>query len=192
MNTLLKQISIIEDVEQNNEGLDVKVLIDALLVTEFSSPVSGDELLEQLREAKYQVKAGNEFDIKSANIVQFRRCKLFDQTLATHQNVTSKLQEFIAFKTNDPMGRFGKKDQHFISGGILVQTGLIHAHLTGDISILYKRSGRDPVIIDLVAILTHDELGTGQPPNIKQQKKMVKTLTSQTFESKKVVSFKRL
>lgn len=191
---LLKQVSIIEDVEKNSEGLDKKVLIEALSVTEFSAPVNAYKLLQQLAEAKYQVKVGQDFDIKSANVVQFRRCKLFDETLASHENVTAKLQEFISFKTNDPMGRFGKKDQHFTSGGILVQTGLIHAHLTGDISILYKRSGRNPTIIDLVAILSHDELGTGQPPNIKVQKAMVKTLNAQTFESTKpkVVGFMRL
>lgn len=119
-----------------------------------------------------------------AEKVLFRRCKLFNETLAKHKEVSAKLAEFIKFKSDDPLGRFGKKDQHFTSGGILVSTGLIHTHLTGDISLLYKRSGKNPTYIDLVAVLTHDELGTGQPPNTKQQKKMVKVLSDQAFESK--------
>jgi len=141
---------------------------------------------------KYKVKVGDEFPIAKVSVVQFRRSKLFNETLAKHRDAAAKVAEFIKLKTQDPMDQFGKKDQHFVNNGILQATGLIHAHLTFDLSILYKRSGRNPTIIDLVAIATHDELGTGQPPNIKQQKKMVKVLTSQTFESRKVVGFKRL
>ena len=121
--------------------------------------------------------------MKENSAVKFRRSKLFNETLAKHKEVAGKLAEFIKFKSEDPLGRFGKKDQHFI-GGILKETGLIHAHLTGDISLLYKRSGKNPTYIDLVAVLSHDELGTGQPANLKQQKKMARTLDDQTFEGK--------
>lgn len=113
--------------------------------------------------------------------VKFRRSKLFNDTLAKHKDVAGKVAEFIKFKTGEPLGRFGKKDQHFV-GGILKETGLIHAHLTGDISLLYRRSGRDPIVIDLIAIATHDELGTGQPANLKQQKKMAKILSDEDAE----------
>ena len=109
--------------------------------------------------------------------VLFRRSKLFTETFGKHKEVAGKIVDFIKVKTDEPLGRFGKKDQHFV-GGILKETGLIHAHLTGDISLLYKRSGRDPITIDLVAVLSHDELGTGQPANLKQQKKMAKTLSN--------------
>lgn len=127
---------------------------------------------------KFKVKAGDDFPIAKSSVVQFRRSKLFNETLAKHKEVAGKVAEFIKFKTGEPLGRFGKKDQHFV-GGILKETGLIHAHLTGDISLLYKRSGREPIVIDLIAIVTHDELGTGQPPNMKQQKKMAKILSDQ-------------
>lgn len=110
--------------------------------------------------------------------VEFRRSQLFNQTLAKHKGIANKLAEFIQFKTNDPMARFGKKDQHF-AGGDLGETGLIHAHLTNDISVLYRRSGRDPTYIDLIALLTHDDLGTGNPPNQKQQRKMAKVLSNE-------------
>ena len=128
---------------------------------------------------KYQVKAGKEFPVDEPKVV-FRETPLFKETLAKHkQAIGGKLKEFIAVKSADPLAKFGGKDQHFISTGILVKTGLIHAHLTHDISILYKRSGKNPTYIDLYAIATHDELGTGQPANIKTQKNMTKKLIDQ-------------
>lgn len=116
--------------------------------------------------------------------VKFRRCELFNRTIAKHKNVLPKLNEFIQFKTDDPMGRFGKKDQHF-TGGPIKDTGAIHCHLTGDISVLYYRHGRDPTLIDLLMVGTHDELGTGQPGNTKIQKQVVKSAKDQVFEAKK-------
>lgn len=113
--------------------------------------------------------------------VQFRRSKLFGETLAKHKEVGAKLAEFVKFKSDDPLGRFGKKDQHFQGDGPLKATGLIHAHLTQDISILYKRSGKDPMFMDLVAVLSHAELGTGDPANPKQQKKIAKVMIDQEF-----------
>ncbi|WP_407304107.1 hypothetical protein [Acinetobacter sp.] len=107
---------------------------------------------------------------------------MFEKTLGKHKGVSDKLKEFITFKMQDPMARFGKKDQHFTNNGILQATGMIHTHLTGDISLLYRRSGREPMVIDLVAVVTHDELGTGQPSNIKQQKKMVKVLNDLEYQ----------
>lgn len=82
-------------------------------------------------------------------------------------------------KSKDPMEKFGSKDQHFVGGGPLSASKLIHAHLTHDISLLYKRSGRNPTVIDLYAIVTHDELGTGQPPNLKLQKTIAKKVDGQ-------------
>jgi hypothetical protein len=49
-NTLIESVStLVEDVEKNAEGFDSQVLIEAVQVTEFSAPVDGDALLEQLR-----------------------------------------------------------------------------------------------------------------------------------------------
>lgn len=49
--TLVESVStLVEDIEQHGEGLDVKVLIEAVNVTEFSEPVDGDSLLKQLKE----------------------------------------------------------------------------------------------------------------------------------------------
>ena len=114
--------------------------------------------------------------------VVFRECPLFKETLAKHkQTISGKLKDFIVQKSGDPMARFGSKDQHFQGGGPLKDSGLIHAHLTHDISLLYKRHSKNPTVIDLYAVLSHDELGTGQPANIKQQKKMTKVMLDQDF-----------
>ena len=45
---LLEQVAILEDIERNNEGLDTKVLVEAVSVTEFSEPVDAEILLVQL------------------------------------------------------------------------------------------------------------------------------------------------
>ena len=182
---LIAQVSLREAIERDSEGLDKELLFRALQVQEsdFSDPVDGATLLMQLSEAKYQVKVGTEFPIKNSKIVRFRQCKLFDETLKKHRSIMPKLMEFIEFKSENPLGRFGKKDQHFTAGPIS-DTKVIHCHLSGDISVLYFRSGRDPINIDLVMIGTHDELGTGQPGNNKVQKQVVKAMSDQVFEKK--------
>lgn len=114
--------------------------------------------------------------------VVIRMGPYFKESFKKHQAaVQSKLNDFMQLKLRDPLAKFGSKDEHFTGDGPLKETGVIHAHLTGDISILYKRLGRDPTFVDLYAIATHDELGTGQPPSNKLQKNMAKLLNKQTF-----------
>ena len=45
---LIQQIALREDIEENNEGFDVEVLVEATQVTEFSEPVDGATLLLEL------------------------------------------------------------------------------------------------------------------------------------------------
>ncbi len=113
-----------------------------------------------------------------AEKVKFRYCPLFRETFAKHRAaVESKFQDFIKLKSQDPLAQFGSKDRHFSGEGNL--SGYIHAGLTHDISIVYKRHSKNPTIIDLYAVVTHDELGTGQPPNMKSQKNIAKKMASQ-------------
>jgi hypothetical protein len=114
-----------------------------------------------------------------------RFCACFKETFAKHQDVQAKLNEFMQLKIADPMARFGTTDEHFRGGGSLKDTGVLHAHLTSDISVLYKRHGKAPTLIDLYAVLSHDELGTGQPRDIKQQRNVAKVISGQTFEAKR-------
>lgn len=113
-----------------------------------------------------------------------RRCSFFNETLKRHPEISKRLQEFLQFKAENPLARFGSKDEHFTGDGALKTSSLIHAHLSRDISILYKRHGQNPIYLDLYAILSHQELGTGTPSSPKTQKKMVSKMDSQAFESK--------
>jgi hypothetical protein len=50
MTKLITEVSaLMEDIEQNSEGFDKKVLFEAVNATDFSDPVSGDDLIAQLR-----------------------------------------------------------------------------------------------------------------------------------------------
>jgi hypothetical protein len=64
---------------------------------------------------------------------------------------------------------FGNSDKRFISGKIFntAVPDISHAHLTHNISIVYKIEDN---VLYLFGVYTHDDLGTGQPPNINKQK----------------------
>ena len=50
MQNLLKHVStLIEEVEKNEEGFNPSLLMEAISITEFTEPVDGDTLLDQLR-----------------------------------------------------------------------------------------------------------------------------------------------
>ena len=115
-------------------------------------------------------------------MVNFRYSELFLRTFAKHKHkdeVAKKFTDFIDLKTADPMASFGAKDRHFVGAGNL--SGFIHAGLTYDISVVYKRHSKNPTVIDLYAVGTHDELGTGTPPNTKKQKAIAKQMNNQDF-----------
>lgn len=120
---------------------------------------------------------------------KFLTCPLFTETLkeklAQYGNqLASKYEEFLRIKQQDPMQKFSSKDAPFSSDGILKYAipneTLLHAHLMHDINILYTLKGRNPTEIKLYGIFTHDEIGTGQPPNLKRQKQITKQLANQT------------
>ena len=112
--------------------------------------------------------------------VVFRYSPLFKETFSKHKSqIAAKFQEFVKQKTDDPLAQFGSKDRHFTGDGHL--SGFIHAGLTKDISIVYKRHGKNPTTIDLYAVATHAELGSGEPANLKIQKNMSKKMSNQEF-----------
>lgn len=122
-----------------------------------------------------------------ADKARFRICQLFRQTaqekFKEYPGLKDKVDAFMALKKEDPISQFGSKDVMFSGVGHfnVAVPKLRHAHLTHDISIFYKLSGANPTIIDLYGLFTHDESGTGQPPNMKKQKSLAKTLGNQNF-----------
>jgi mRNA-degrading endonuclease YafQ of YafQ-DinJ toxin-antitoxin module len=119
--------------------------------------------------------------------VAFRTSDLYRSTLVdkarAYPIIGQKMQEFRKFKSENPLQQFGSSDKPFQGGGHFGRTisGLKHAHLTHDIMVVYSISGRNPTLIDLYGIFSHDELGIGQPANIKRQKSQAQRLSGQQF-----------
>ena len=118
--------------------------------------------------------------------VVFRICPLFQETAQEKMKTPGldvKFKEFKASKEANPIGQYGSRDGMFAGGGNFTKEvpKLRHAHLTHDISILYRLSGANPTVIDLFGFFTHDDIGTGQPANIKKQKAAARRMAGQDF-----------
>ena len=111
---------------------------------------------------------------------------LFNQTLHDKINqgnkrVSERLQDFLNTKKQNPLQPFGSSDKPFTGDHLkkaVPNETMLHAHLTHDISIIYSLSGKDPKILKLYGIFSHDEMGTGQPPNLKKQKQIAARLNN--------------
>lgn len=114
--------------------------------------------------------------------------KLFKDTFAEKARANPGLpaifSEFIQTKIQDPTKPFGSRDTSFNSAGNLAQKvpKLRHAHLMHDLNLCYTISDKDPTIIKLYGVFKHDELGTGQPANMKRQKNVASTMANQDFD----------
>jgi mRNA-degrading endonuclease YafQ of YafQ-DinJ toxin-antitoxin module len=97
--------------------------------------------------------------------------------------IGQKINDFIQFKTANPLQPYGATDKPFVGKGNFgtVISSLRHAHLTNDIMVVYTISGRNPIEFHLYGVFSHDELGIGQPANIKRQKAAAKRLSNQSF-----------
>lgn len=106
-------------------------------------------------------------------------CDLFIESYkarSTVPGVKDRLKEFITQKMANPTAKFGKDDKPFVD--VIPAT---HAKLTSNISIVYTLSGANPKLIKLYGVFTHDDIGTGQPPNQKRQKNIAAKMSNQTF-----------
>ena len=95
--------------------------------------------------------------------------------------VRSKFRDFMELKRNDPHATFGSSDKPFQSKGKFgtIVPGIMHAHITGDLSIVYKVVGG---VVYLYGFYTHDELGTGQPSNRNRQDSMAGKFSRMQFQ----------
>lgn len=119
--------------------------------------------------------------------VRIRRCPLFDRTFQEHRDAYKALEEFLLAKRNNPLQPFGAKDYPFKAGPL---KGIMHASLGYDLRLLYTIHGRNPNIISLIGIFSHEETGTEMgSPSIKMQSKLAKQIGHQAFESKKLFSW---
>lgn len=115
--------------------------------------------------------------------VVFRTCSLYDQTEAKYikenPEIEGTIKSFVKHKAANPIEPYGKKDYPFASAGHY--RGLMHAHITQDLSIIYRVYGKNPHVIDLYMIASHADLGTSRPPNLKKQAQVGKKLGHQSF-----------
>jgi mRNA-degrading endonuclease YafQ of YafQ-DinJ toxin-antitoxin module len=121
-----------------------------------------------------------------SNVV-FKRCPLYLETFSAkgvqYPVIGQKINDFIQFKTANPLQPYGATDKPFVGKGNFgtVISSLRHAHLTHDIMVVYTISGRNPTEFHLYGIFSHDELGIGQPANVKRQKAQAKRMNNQSF-----------
>lgn len=117
-------------------------------------------------------------------MIEVRTCALFRKSsigYARDARVRDKIRDFIKFKSEQPMQPFGAKDKLFASGSSL--RGYYHAGLTFDVSIVYKFGKADgQTTLDLYAVYSHDELGSGSPPNQKRQDNAASRFANQDME----------
>jgi hypothetical protein len=120
-------------------------------------------------------------------MVQFQWCKLFKETFSEKARLNPELKnlfdDFRRTKEANPNQPYGSRDASFHGDGIFSKKipKLRHAHLMHDLNLCYTISGKDPTIIKLYGVFKHDELGTGQPANIKRQKNVAATMANQSF-----------
>lgn len=104
--------------------------------------------------------------------------KEFAKTLDTYSSqkelLKRKLIDFVRFKSSSPYNgrapdgsKFGSSDYLLGSEGKFRDIpGIAHAHLTFNISVVYRIEGD---VLRLYGIYSHDDMGTGQPPNTNRQ-----------------------
>jgi mRNA-degrading endonuclease YafQ of YafQ-DinJ toxin-antitoxin module len=113
----------------------------------------------------------------------FRTCDLFNETMTARSEgnpiLPQKLEEFQASKIKEKTSPYGGADRPFASNGQFA--GFKHAHLTHDVSVVYKMHSSNPTLIDLYGVFTHDDLGTGTPPARRTQANMLKRFNRQEF-----------
>jgi mRNA-degrading endonuclease YafQ of YafQ-DinJ toxin-antitoxin module len=107
----------------------------------------------------------------------FKTCKFYEKTLGKQEaSVKNKIKEFMVFKHATPRDKFGSSDYAFSASGHFA--GFWHAKLSFDISIIYKIEGG---FCYLYGVFSHDDIGTGQPPNKNKQATIGKKLKNQQF-----------
>lgn len=89
------------------------------------------------------------------------------------------LERFQTQKSLNPRSTYGATDRPFQGPEF---TGLDHAHLTHDISLIYRYVGTLNQF-KLYGFYSHDDLGTGTPPNTLKQSAVGGRLRSQVFEN---------
>lgn len=104
--------------------------------------------------------------------------KTLDNYSSQKELLKRKLIDFVRFKSTSPYNGRGPDGSKFGSSDYLLGAegkfrdipGIAHAHLTFNISIVYHIEGD---VLRLYGIYSHDDMGTGMPPNANRQQQKV-------------------
>lgn len=116
------------------------------------------------------------------NEVRFRYCPLYWETYRdTRYLIKEEVTKFLLFKSKTPLEKYDAHDTPL--KGVFREKipGIWHAHLANDINIVYRISGRNPTLIYLYGMFSHETLGTGKPSNPNRQKQSTQRFTQQSF-----------
>lgn len=92
-------------------------------------------------------------------------------------SINRKIEDFIRFKVNNPLERFNNSDRAFSADGVYGNLRLRKAHVSDDLSIIYSIRGDVPKHLQLLAVMSHSQLGTGTPSNIRRQQQVARRLS---------------
>jgi len=117
-------------------------------------------------------------------VLAIERCKLLVDTLAKSDvRVKKQYLKFLEFKKANPLEPFGASDSHLKAG----LKEYRHAKLTPDISVFYQLRGN---LLKVFGIYSHDDAGTGQPPNQNKQNSLATRFGNQEFfETMRIKSY---
>lgn len=96
--------------------------------------------------------------------VKVMKSALFEKKyrkLLRNPQVKKAMNHFLDVKIDDPTQKVGKKDYPFTGNNAM--GGVMHCHLTSDISIVYLVKGKNPTELHFIDIGTHRDFGTGTP-----------------------------
>lgn len=119
----------------------------------------------------------------------FMKCELYFATKAVRVDpfpaIRKKFRSFMEIKRQNPMAQFGSSDKTFEPDSVFGRKipGLRHAHITYDLSIVYRVVGKQ---VYLYGFFTHDDMGTGQPNNTNRKLSAISRFQSQTFKENSV------
>ena len=90
----------------------------------------------------------NKPNIPTQNTVVFRRSPEYQETylnkIKNNETLKAKFRDFMELKRHNPLQPFGSSDKPFKGDGFFSNAvpGIKHAHITHDISIVYKVEGK--------------------------------------------------
>jgi hypothetical protein len=177
---LTKDQLLYESVNQTNDTVftteDLIKIIKTVELNEWAGPVAINDFIKQigLQENPNRSQVQIKYSKFATNTIQ-------DKT--KNPVVAKKFQTFLEFKSSNPSLPFGSSDTPFIKTGPIgtKNPGIRHAHLTQNISVVYRISGFNPSTLEIYGLFSHRDLGTSNTANSRIQQSIAGVFSKQQF-----------